>query len=268
MNHLTDEKQMEELLTRATPNSTGELDQRLASAPWTTRTANRRRTVGVTTLAVLIVTLIFVATPQGSAIAQDILQFFTRTESDTYYQPFEDIPFEETTPFHEQCGTPIFPTCSVDEIRDMVDFEVKEIGNIPDGIYYVGATGGPDFVELKYGYENRFDGNLSVGVEAVGKPSAVGTGITAKSAEIEQVQIGDLPGEYYTGILFQDENGNVSWQPDDFTSTLRWEDAGSTYTLSYYSTTIPLSKEELIALAETMTTDPVEKQPLPAGFIR
>jgi hypothetical protein len=268
MNQITDEKQMEELLTHAAPNSTGQLDRRLASAPWTTQTASRRRMVGLTTLAVLMVTLIFVATPQGYAIAQDILQFFTRTESDTFYQPTSDLTFEDTTPFHAECGTSIFPTCSVEQIRGMVEFEVKELGNIPDGLYYVGATGGPEFIELKYGYENRFDGNLSVIVEAVGKPSPVGTGIVAKSANVQPVQIGDLSGEYYTGILFQDENGNVSWQPDDPTSTLRWEDGGSTYTLSYYSTTIPLSKEELIALAETMTTDPVEKQPLPPGFIR
>lgn len=268
MNNITDEKQMEEVLARATPNSTGQLDRRLASAPWTTQTVNRRRTLGATTLVVLMVTLLFAATPQGYAIAQDVLQFFTRTESDSYYQPIEDLTFEDTTPFHQECGIPIFPTCSVDEIRGMVDFEVKEIGNIPDRIYYVGATGGPDFVELKYGYENRFDGNLSVGVEAVGKPSAVGTGITAKSADVEQVQIGDLTGEFFTGILFQDENGNVTWQPDDPTSTLRWEDGGSTYTLVYYSTTIPLSKEQLIALAESMTMDPIEKQPLPPGFIR
>lgn len=145
----------------------------------------------------------------------------------------------------------------------MVDFEVKEIGAIPEAIYYVGATGGPDFVELKYGYEDRRHGNLSVGVEAIGRP-----GIAAKSADIQPVQIGDLPGEYYTGILFQDEQGNVTWQPNDPTMTLRWEDGGSTYTLVYYSTTIPLTKDDLIALAESMTLEPVVKKPLPPGFIR
>ncbi|HEU0296170.1 MAG TPA: hypothetical protein VFR47_25770 [Anaerolineales bacterium] len=50
--------------------------------------------------------------------------------------------------------------------------------------------------------------------------------------------------------------------------TLRWEDGGSTYTLFYYSTTIPLTKEDLIALAERMTAEPVVKRPLPPGFIR
>lgn len=261
MNHMADEKQMEELLTRATPNSTGQLDRRLASAPWTTRTVNRRRTAGVTMLAVLMVTLIFVATPQGYAIAQEILQFFTRTESDTFYQPVEDLTFEETTPFHEQCGIPIHPTCSVEEIRGMVDFEVKELGTLPDGLYYVGATGGPEWVDLHYEYPNRLAGGIGVLVEATGRPAPGSIPLVAKSAYVEKVKIGDLPAEYYVGILFQDENGNVTWQPNDPTAHLRWEDGGSTYTLFYFfqNQEDPLTKEELIAVAESMTTEPVAK---------
>ena len=269
MKHIPDDTQIEKILEHAAPKTTGRLEKRLESAPWNTQVVNRRRSMQATALVVLMVSIIFAATPQGRALAQDFVsQFFTRTESDSYYAPYEDVPFEDTTPFHEQCGIPIFPTCSVEQIRGMVHFEVKEIGAIPEEIYFVGSTGGPDFVELKYGYEDRRYGNLSVGVEAVGSPSAVGTGIAAKSADIQPVQIGDLPGEYYTGILFQDEQGNVTWQPNDPTATLRWVDGGSTYTLVYYSASIPLTKEDLIALAESMTTEPVVKRPLPPGFIR
>ena len=269
MKPILDEKQLQELLEQAAPRTTGSLEKRLGSAPWSAQVANRRRSIQWTALAVLMVSMVFAATPQGRAFAQDFVsQFFTRTESDSYYSPYEDVPFEDTTPFHEQCGIPIFPTCSVEEIRSLVDFEVKEIGAIPESMYYVGSTGGPDFVELKYGYEDRRHGNLSVGIEAVGRPSDVGTGIAAKSADIQAVQIGELPGEYYTGMLFQDEQGNVTWLPDDPTQVLRWEDGGSTYTLFYHSATIPLTKEDLIALAATMTTEPVLKKPLPPGFIR
>jgi hypothetical protein len=203
--------------------------------------------------------LVFAATPQGYALAQDILRFFTRTESDTFYEPVSNQTFEETTPFHAQCGTSIRPACSVEEVRDMVDFEVKEVGVLPEGLHFVGATGGPEYVELKYEYPNRMDGILGVVVEAVGKPSPIGTGITAKSANVQSVQIGDLHGEYFTGILFQDESGNVNWIPDDPTTTLRWEDGGSTYTLVYHSRSIPLPIEDLVAAAETMTTEPVAK---------
>ena len=261
MNHMPDEKQIEELFEHAKPNTTRRLEKRLASAPWSTRVVNRRRSIQATTLAVIVVTLIFAATPQGYAVAQNILQFFTRTESDSFYEPVSDLTFEETTPFHEECGISIHPTCSVEWVRSKVDFEIKELGNLPEGMYFEGATGGPDFIELAYLHEDadRMGGELSVVVEATGRPSAIGTGIAAKSAPIEQVQIGDLPGEYYTGILFQDEYGNVNWQPDDPMATLRWEDGGSTYTLVYYSTRNPLSKEDLVRLAESMTTEPVAR---------
>jgi hypothetical protein len=224
-------------------------------------TTEPRRIPRATLVAILAIFMLAFAfiTPQGRAFAQTILRFFTRTESDTFYQPVSDLTFEDTTPFHEACGISIAPRCSVEQIRSMVEFEIQEVGTIPEGMHFVGSTGGPDFVELKYEYSNRFDGMLGVIVEAVGRPSPIGTGITAKSANVQQVQVGELPGEYFTGILFQDEYGNVSWLPDDPTSTLRWEDGGSTYTLVYYSRSIPLAKEDLIAVAESMTTKPVVK---------
>jgi hypothetical protein len=259
MNHIPNENQIEKLLEQTAPHTIGQLEKRLAAAPWTAQAVQRRNTIGISTVAILMVSLIFAATPQGYALAQEILRFFTRTESDTYYSPVSDLTFEDTTPFHEQCGISIRPTCSVEEVRARVDFEVKQVGVLPEGLGFVGATGGPDFVELKYEYPNRFDGMLGVVVEAVGRPSPIGTGITSQSANVQPVQIGDLPGEYFTGILFQDEQGNVNWIPDDPTTTLRWEDGGSTYTMVYFSRSIPLTIEDLVAAAETMTTESISQ---------
>jgi len=261
MNHIPDQTQLEELLKQAAPTTTERLEKHLASAPWTARAANRRRYIGVSTLVVLMASVLFAATPQGSALAQELLLFFTRTESDSYYSPVSDLTFEETTPFYEECGTSIQPTCSVEQVRSWVDFEVKEPSVLPDGMYFEGATGGPDFIELAYLHTDadRLGAEMSIGIEAIGRPSGVGTGIAAKSAQIEQVQIGDLPGEYYTGGLFQDEYGNVTWHPEEPIATLRWEDNGSTYTLIYVSRRYPLAKEDLVRLAESMTLEPITK---------
>ena len=261
MNHIPDEKQIEELLEQAAPNTTGQLEKRLASAPWSTPVVNRRRSIQAIGLALLMVTVVFAATPQGHAVAQDVLQFFTRTESDSYYEPVSDLTFEETTPFHEQCGIPIRPTCSVEEIRGMVDFEVKELGRLPGDLYFVGATGGPDWVDLHYEYPNRLAGGIGILVEATGRPAPGNSYIVPPSAYVEKVKVGNLPAEYYRGILFQDEHGNVTWQPNDPTVTLRWADGGSTYTLFYFfqNQEDPLTKEELIAVAESMTTETVVK---------
>ena len=123
MNLIPDEKQIENLLEHAAPQSTGWLEIRLGSAPWSAQSVDRRRSIQVTALVVLMISMVFAVTPQGRAFAQEFVsQFFTRTESDSYYAPYEDVPFEDTTPFHAQCGIPIFPTCSVEQIRAMVDF--------------------------------------------------------------------------------------------------------------------------------------------------
>ena len=261
MNHIPDERQIEELLEHTAPGTTGRLEKQLASAPWTTQTVNRRRSIQATALAVIMVTLVFAATPQGYAFAQDVLQFFTRTESDSYYEPVSDLTFEETTPFHEQCGIPIHPTCTVQEIRSMVDFDVKELGTLPGDLYYVGATGGPDWVDLHYEYPNRLAGGIGILVEATGRPAPGSLHIVPPSAYVEKVNVGNLPAEYYRGILFQDEHGNVTWQPNDPTVTLRWADGGSTYTLFYFfqNQENPLTREELIAVAEDMTLEPVAR---------
>jgi hypothetical protein len=261
MNQIPDEKQIEKLLEQVAPYTGARLASRLASAPWTAPTLHRRRSIYATALAVIALTLIFAVTPQGHAVAQDVLLFFTRTESDSYYSPVSDLTFEDTTPFHAECGLSYNPTCSVEQVRSKVDFEVKEPASLPDGMYFEGATGGPDFIELAYLHEDidRLGGELSVGINATGRPSTAGTVIVAKSAQVEQVQIGNLPGEYFTGSLFQDEQGNVTWQPDFPTATLRWEDNGSTYTLIYFGKRYPVGKEDLIRVAESMTLEPVAK---------
>lgn len=205
---------------------------------------------------VLLLVLAFI-TPQGRALAQSVLRFFTRVDTDEFYMPVSDLTFEETTPFHNECGISIHPTCTVEEVRSKVSFEIKQLGSLPEGMFFEGATGGPDYIELAYLHKDtdRLGGEMSVIVEATGHPTPFGTGIVAKSANVEQVLVGDLPGEYYTGIFFQDDQGNVKWVPDDPQQTLRWEDGSSIYTLFYYSTRYPLTKEDLIKLAESMTLE-------------
>jgi hypothetical protein len=257
MKYIPDEKEIEKMLEDSTPNQISpRLDQRLANAPWTRRAVARQRVFGTTLFVMMVMALFIGITPQGRALAQSLTQFFTRTESDTFYMEPSVLTFEDTTPFHAECGMAMTPRCSVEQVHSKVDFEIKELGMLPPDLYFIGATGGPDFIELKYGYPERLDGNLNVIIEAIGRPSTVGTGITAPSANIEPVRIGDLPAEYTNGRLFQDDEGNVTWQPAYPMQTLRWADGGSTYTLFYYSPTYPLTQEDLVKLAESMTLNP------------
>src|SRR5687767_8472638 len=75
------------------------------------------RSPGVMFAALTIVVLLTLAlvTRQGRAFAQSVLLFFTRAESDTFYEEPSDLTVEETTPFLEECGSWIRPTCSMEQ---------------------------------------------------------------------------------------------------------------------------------------------------------
>lgn len=282
MKHIPDEKQIEELLENFMPNTSRRLDQRLSNAPWTPRAVARRRFINITAVAALTFALLIAATPQGRAFAQSILQFFVRSESDAIPVPTSEpvtwvdvtpgIPSATTTPlpafaiFADECGDFGNPICTVEQIRSKVDFTIKELAAIPQGLYFVGATGGPDNIYLLYSYEDQ-SGSLSITVERwAGAPSPQ-TDIIGASAIVEQVHIGGLAGEYFKGIFVAEAEGSVAhWDPNFFgIETLRWVDDDISYTMEYSYPPMPLDKEGMVALAESMTTEPVAKLPMPAS---
>lgn len=230
---------------------------------------------------VLVLALTFL-TPQGRAFAQNILQFFVRADSNSLPVPTEPVDWVELTAgvpqphvastprpaiaiFASDCGEFPTPTCSVEQIREKVDFTVKELSDIPEGMYFIGATGGPDSIFLKYEFENH-TGGLTIFEELwTGKP-AEGTSEVGASALVEKVQIGNLAGEYFRGSFAMKDGDPVTvWDPDFPAETLRWVDGDISYTLGYdFTTQMPFGKERLVALAQGMTTEPVAKLPLPA----
>lgn len=244
----------------------------------TSRPRRILRAAFVTLTIVVLLALAFI-TPQGQAFAQSILQFFVRSGSDAIPVPTEEpvtwvdvtpnVPSATMTPlpafaiFASDCGDFPNPTCTVEQIRSKVDFMVKELGKIPDGLYFVGATGGPDSITLSYYFED-LSGSLHITVERwAGPPS---TNIVGASAKVEQVQIGSLTGEYIKGIfVFESGETVANWDPNFGIETLRWVDDGISYTMDYSYPPTSLEKEGMAALAESMTTEPVAKQPMPVA---
>jgi len=97
-----------------------------------------------------------------------------------------------------------------------------------------------------------------------GKP-AEGTSEVGASAIVEKVQIGDLTGEYFRGsFVMEAGQATTIWDPDFTQETLRWVDGKTSYSLNYFfGPQTPLGKEGMVALAESMTTEPVVKLPMP-----
>jgi len=231
------------------------------------------------TLSIAVLLALALVTPQGRALAQNILKFFIRSGSDSISvptaEPYQWItttpgaPLPTSTPrpaeaaFAAECGDFSTPHCSVEQIRGMVSFAVKEPAKIPDGFYFAGATGGPDSVVLTYYYEEQ-NGSITIAIERwTGAPSPQ-SDLVGSSAEVEKVQVGSIEGEYFKGVFaYEDGSDTATWDSDFGNETLRWVDDDVSYTILYFYPPIPMGKEGMAALAETMTTEPVEKLPTP-----
>jgi hypothetical protein len=286
MKPVPDEKQIEELLANSALQTGSQLDRRLSNAPWTTRAVARRRFASVASIVALFLALTIAITPQGRAFAQSFLGLFLRAEGDTIPVPTSQpmnwvaltpgmpqatlTPVPTITPivaFYQDCGSFPVMSCSVEQIRSKVNFSVKEPASIPSGMYFTGATGGPDAIYLRYEYENNRGGLFITEERWTGTPDQ-GNPRVGASALIEEVKVGGLTGEYYRGSFIQNgnsQNSIATWNPDETSETLRWVDDGISYTLQYYFTDQGYwGKERLAAIAENMTTEPVPKTPMPA----
>ena len=241
------------------------------------------RRAALASIAVALAFALLLATPQGRAWAQSILQFFTRTAGDTLPAPttqplgwvdintpgtpratITPLPGPASPAFSVDCGDLLAAKCSIEQIRSKVNFTVKELGAIPAGLYFIGATGGPDGIGIRYDSSDQSHG-LGISEERwTGKP-VQGTSEVGASAVVEKVKIGDLTGEYFRGGFMMKAGDSVTiWDPNLGAETLRWVENGIAYTLQYsFSTQGSLGKEALVALAEDLTTSPVSAR-LPA----
>jgi hypothetical protein len=283
MKYTPDEKQIEQLL-EAIPPAPGEgVRTRLASAPWTPRAVARRRVSLVASLVVLGLVVLTAATPGGRAWAQGLLSYFTRAGGDTLPAPtMPTMRWVEQTPgvvaptltpdpnsgaaqaaFGDQCGNFDDPHCSVAQIRGLVDFTVKELGAIPAGMYFVGATGGPGDAWLFYKAADNSRG-VSVNEQPWTGSEEQVTWQVGASAVVESIQIGDITGEYVKGSFnMKAGDPNVVWDPNFPTQNLRWVQDGILFTVQIFDQSGQVDKAAFIALAASMTTEPVAAAQVP-----
>jgi len=231
--------------------------------------------------AVLLIGALLLAFPQGRALAQQLMHFFYRGESNLMAgvtvtpvkwveqtpgaaAPTTTPPPPQPTPtglaFEADCGRLNNPHCSVDEIRELVNFPVWALPTLPAGLHFEGASGGPERVYLVY---STSSGDLLIWQEPFTGAEGQLNWEVGADAEIHSVQIGPVTGDYVKGTY----NGNSSppvWDPEADFQQLRWVDQGVVFNLDLIGMEAQLSRDDLAALAATLTDGPVSVNGQPA----
>lgn len=218
------------------------------------KTPTKRLVFSALTVVALIA--ISLATPQGRAFAQSILQFFTRAESDAFpLQPWQIAHLEDD-------ATALPPMQLYMIISDVEKLAGYNLLLIPDkkvvinGFQFRGATFEPKNNMVLLFYARVFEGDnieesFMLSEQQLGSPKDIYPlqGVVGASAPVEEVKVGNFQGEYIEGVWKLTNNGPV-WSQEPFLKTLRWRTETLFIELVYGGNV--LTKGDLINLAENM----------------
>lgn len=202
----------------------------------------RKFTLGHTALTVLAVVAVFallLASPQGRAFAESLLQFFTRAQSDS-------LPSQAVDTYPEPPRDK-----SLVDAEQLAGFSVLTPSTLPEGLNFYGASYDEKLkaVVQQFGFTPE-DIRLSLRQQPFTTPEACSLcGLIGASAPLDAVSVADVPGEYLEGVWELTDNGPV-WRNDPYLKTLRWQKDGMAFELIYMGT--ELEKNALIALAESI----------------
>lgn len=213
--------------------------------------SSRLRLAALITASLALAIAVFIATPQGRAWAQTVLNFFTRAESDTLpIQPFQLTPIPATTT--PDPGDINNAKLTVSQVEQQTGYDVLEPAWLPTVLSFVGATFDPEKHITRVFYHD-VDMNGLVLREQPFKPNGdcelcdkVGA-----TAAIEPVQINDHSGEYVEGVWKLTDKG-PEWVSDPYLKTLRWQDKGMAFELLYMGSPDSVTKADMIAVAESI----------------
>ncbi len=221
---------------------------------------SRRRRLSLASIYVFAlaaaVTLIF-TTPEGRALGQEVLRFFTRLDKDAYpRQVFLMTP--HPTAVNEEAAYDFAAHHEVASIEAQTGFDVLEPTWLPEIVAFEGATleEGQPIVRIFYTLDhNRYATN---GIVLKQQPIPVNPGqgcdlcqTVGASAEVEQVQINDAIGEYVEGVWKFTDEGAV-WESDPYLKTLRWQANGMAFELMTFAPPDLISKEDMAKVAASL----------------
>jgi hypothetical protein len=289
MKPIPDETQVETLLENLPPVISPRLEKRLASAPWTPRSVKRHRVFTIVYLAIFWLFVFFTLTPQGRAIAQTLLEFFTRTDQQSFplseeelvviYSPVPTyvLSLVEVTPQpslsnlggncsnSETLGT---YTCEIQQIEDQLGVDLKEFSSTPASwsfmsIYaplqnhvLINYQSGGGYLTLSQG-----TGNFPIDSDWEKVPTPA----------VQQIKIGEYQGEYVNGS-FGLLNGakEATWESDKGMQRIRWKEGERWFEIFEANgpgVTGYMDQSTLITLATSMVYQPEKLDQIDIDFI-
>jgi len=217
-----------------------------------------RRTSRVAFATLIFIALLGIAllTPQGRALSQTILQFFTHTESTTFpLLPFQIAPGEPDPA--APTAEPPAPLISIAEAEAQAGFDAFELPAAPEGFNYLGARLYGDAINIAYEAQGG-GGNLSIMQSQSGFIQSEWDRVP-EGASVP-VKIGELDGEFVQGtfVVFAGDT-SARWNPEAPILRLRWMQNGIWIEMTKFGDVEAieyLDQAGLIALAESLVYAP------------
>jgi hypothetical protein len=265
MRNIPNEKQIEALLEKLPPQPGKHLDQRLLDAPWMlpsrqgermdlTQPRRLSRVAFASLMVVALLSLVFI-TPQGRALAQSILHFFTRAESNTFPVEPPQAPENPGDPSMPTAEPPA-PLVNVAEAEMQAGFDAAELPLVPEGFNYLGARLYGNTISIEYEAQGG-GGNLIIMQSKEGFLQSDWDRVPAET--VTPVKIGDLDGEFAQGtFVVPAGESSAVWNPDAAILRLRWMQGGVWVEMTKFGDVEAieyLDQSGMIELAERLTTD-------------
>jgi hypothetical protein len=231
---------------------------------------SRLRLVGAALgLAVLLVGVVFILSPQGQAWAQEAFQFFTQTESDRIphesYQATlaarspssapEDASVTEADPTSTP-SDPLDGLMTLEEVQEEAGFVPYQALWLPEDFEFVGAAYNEEtqVVSLRYDRLGDMANSFTLSQEPFyyltdcDLCTSVGT-----SADIQKVSIHDVYGEYVEGV-WTGQDGDSVWENDPYMKRMIWRTDGMAFQIHYGGFPAYMLKKDMIEIAESLGT--------------
>ena len=254
------QERIEYLLTNIDPKPSSRFYQQQESHLWAAQ--NRlpmlkwlklQRIPSITFLILVIVLVLYFASPSLDAVANRLARFFIPATNDLVSIQFPSADFyDPDTHF----------TKSISEAVELAGFSVKTLSALPDDFTFAGAEYNPERQAVILNYESSLGSILRIAQ----RPAGVEYQSISVNATVETVQIGLVMGEYVVGgwkasqIEAPTSTGTVtleaSWDPAANIRFLRWEENEILFEMlsigKIQDSNISLDKIDLIKIAENL----------------